>query len=744
MQVLKIEHGNLELVVECNNPIVSFNKARQKQKDIFTSTSYSSNEGTISIINFNTNQLEPFIAGKTHPVFFENKDYFIGISFRHKELITNPTIYSKLKDIEDKFFYREKLGFLAGTINFGNDLGNSELIVKYLKEGIGQELVLNFEVFPTKLDLRGDHDKIVSDIEKEYPYLVLDFLKKTYSSFKNGSSPNTDLIWWQVFGGLYEEFIEASKFILNKPHSRIVRENRTLKADRIIKWTPILEEEYSQFKYLPNKYYRTKKKILSTNTSENQFFNHAVQQTLRRYKRVKAFIEGRFANSISTSFKNELGAIEKRMATIAINPFFKTIDNFKGIRQESLVLQRATGYSTVYRCWIMLNSGLKFLEGMHKIELKNIAELYQIWCFLEIKNVLQRLLGKDDPDEVELAEIQVDDFIFKIERGVRSKVSFLQKNGDKIDLYHELSYDTRVNQTARSYTVNQRPDIVLRITKNDLIDNYVLTYLYDAKYRLASDDKDGAPDLPPEDAINQMHRYRDAIYYVNTLKRPEKEVIGAYVLFPGAGTLEAVKDLDYYRSIDNVNIGAFPLRPNDQVNRILLEEHLSKILGLNTESVLNEVSPQKESKYESPNPYVLIGFVPSEKHELCFTNSEKPFYYSGESKPSRFGFNNLKFFAPYIKGKGIKEYYEILDYQILERHTIFEYGHPLYKKESAERLVIRLGNKYQVDNGKYLKISDGSIGRIPYRYTKLSSIRSPKNYKIEVLKLNQNYIDNKM
>jgi predicted component of viral defense system (DUF524 family) len=90
--------------------------------------------------------------------------------------------------------------------------------------------------------------------------------------------------------------------------------------------------------------------------------------------------------------------------------------------------------------------------------------------------------------------------------------------------------------------VNQRPDIVLRITKNDLKENYVLTYLYDAKYRLASDDKEGSPDLPTEDSINQMHRYRDAIYYVNKHKsKPEKEVIGAYILFPGSGEIEFIK-----------------------------------------------------------------------------------------------------------------------------------------------------------------------------------------------------------
>ena len=61
-----------------------------------------------------------------------------------------------------------------------------------------------------------------------------------------------------------------------------------------------------------------------------------------------------------------------------------------------------------------------------------------------------------------------------------------------------------------SKTVPQKPDIVLQLTKNDLQQGMKLTYLFDAKYRL---EKDGETDVPPDDAINQMHRYRDAIYY---------------------------------------------------------------------------------------------------------------------------------------------------------------------------------------------------------------------------------------
>lgn len=736
MQVIKIDHVDFELVIECNNLESTFKKAQIKQSSILNSTSYYVNEGEISIYNFDIKSLILLNSEKTHPIIFENKDYFLGITFKNKELIQSPNIYSKLKEVEDKFYYREELGFLAGTINFGNDLGKSNLIIRYTKGHKLQEITFQFEVFPTKLDYRSDYEKIVSDIEKEYPYLVLDFLKKTYTSFKSGNSPNTDLIWWQVFGGLYEEFIKSSKFIINKPHSRIISQVKFLKADRLNNWTPALEEEFAKFKHLPNRKYRAEYKTLSSNTAENKFFKHAVFQTFRRYKKVKLFIENRYSNSITDSFKSELIQIQKQFEVISVNPFFKSIDEFRGIKQESLVLQKATGYSTIYKSWIMLINGLKLLEGIQKIELKNIADLYQIWCFLEIKNVLQNILGKKNPDDVNLAEIHIDDFVFKIERGIKSKVLFNKTDGDIIELFHDFGYSTANGNDVRSYTVNQRPDIVLRITKNDLKENYVLTYIYDAKYRLASDEKEGSPDLPTEDSINQMHRYRDAIYFVNKEKnKPEKEVIGAYILFPGSGEIEAIKKSNYYKSIESVNIGAFPLRPNDFTNRRLLEDHLKLIIGKDTESLLNEVSPQKESSYESSNPYVLIGFVPSKDHESCFENSESPFYFSGKKKPSKFGFKNLKFFAPYIKEKGIKDYYEILEYTLVERKYIFNSNHPLHKDENDERLVIKLGKKYEINNGKFLKISDGSIGQIPYRYTDLKSIRSPMENKIQILKV---------
>ncbi len=735
MQIIKIEHPDFNLVIECNNLEASYRKAQKKQSSISGVTSYNVNEGQISIYNFEGKKLEILKSEKAHPLIFENKDYFIGITFNNGLKVIYPRIFSKVKDVGDKFYYRAELGFLAGTINFGNDLGHSLLTLRYSIGSEIKEINFKFDVFPTKLDYRCDCDKIIADIEKEYPYLVLDFLKKTYSAFNTGNSPNTDLIWWQVFGGLYNDFINSAKFILNRPHNRIIGQIKYVKADRIQKWTPALEEKYAQFRNLPNKNYGSEYKSISTNTPENQFLKHSIFQTLSRFKRVKKFIERRFERSISSEFKIELAGIQKQLETISSHSFFRVIDSFKGIKQESLVLQKATGYSTIYKSWIMLNSGLQFMDGIQKIELKNIAELYQIWCFLEIKNVLQRLLGKRKPDDIELAHIQVDDFVFKIERGVKSKVSFITTNGEILDLFHDYSYDTSERSSVKSFTVNQRPDIVLKITKNDLKDNYVHTYLFDAKYRLASDDKEDAPDLPTEDSINQMHRYRDAIYYVDkNRKKPEKEVIGAYILFPGSGELETIKNLEYYKSIKSVNIGAFPLRPNDYSNKILIEDHLRQILGADTETILNEVPPQKNSTYESPNPSVLIGFVPTVEHANCFEANQEPFYYTGKAKPTRFGFKNLKYFSPYIKGKGLKSYFEILSYDIVERSQI-KNAPPASKNDNSERLLIWLGKEYVIQNGKFLKISDGSIGQIPYRYTYLKHLRTPIDEKIIVLKV---------
>lgn len=104
-------------------------------------------------------------------------------------------------------------------------------------------------------------------------------------------------------------------------------------------------------------------------------------------------------------------------------------------------------------------------------------------------------------------------------------------------------------------------------------------WLFDAKYRIKTDKSrfdDGSEDIEstdyvPDDAINQMHRYRDALIRLSephltespSSQRVKKSrpVFGAFALYPGFFD-QATKQNPYAAAIEEVGIGAFALLPS--------------------------------------------------------------------------------------------------------------------------------------------------------------------------------------
>ena len=724
MKVLEIEHIDFTLTVSCRQFYGAYKKARSRQANLNTATSYVFGDcELISILNPQTRELQPLLEKELWPIFYENAEYFIDIHFKNADKEYHPVILTKLKEIEDKFIYRPALKLLAGTVNFGNNIGKFDLEFEYKKEGVLSKYNLCFEVFPTKLDYRSDYLKIIQDIEEEYPNLVLSFLKKTYSNYSTKRGGSSDVVWWQIFGGLYEELLQASKFILNKPHARLVKNIRYVKADKIKRFTPQLEEKFHEFKRIPNKIYRTEIKNLSLDTVENQFFKHALNQVTRKFIKLKSYIIDKYSREITKGFKKELKEIESQLKSANSNPLFRKVGHFKGFRQESLLIQKGLGYSTIYKNWIMLNSGISFLEGIQKLEEKNIAELYEIWCFLEVKNIIQELLGVDKPEEIELAQIEIDSFIFKFERGIKSRVLYKKENGDTIEIFHDYQIGKTEIDNLKSFTIDQRPDIMVKLTKNDLRDKFKFTYLYDAKYRLDADYTEEGSDEPPNDAINQMHRYRDAIYYINKEKgQKEKEVIGGYILFPGSGSLENIKSNNYYQSIEKVNIGAFPLKPKDSINKQLLINHFKEILELDSSNILNESIPQKGLNYEEADGQVLVGFTSTELQKQMFLEVNEPFYHIPVSKINLKNLNKIQYFAPYLNN--VSMYFEVTDISIQNRCDI-KTSKYIQKKNSTEPYyVLKLNKKTLLSTPVAF-----SPGNTVIRYGILSLLRKAKNLK---------------
>lgn len=333
-----------------------------------------------------------------------------------------------------------------------------------------------------------------------------------------------------------------------------------------------------------------------------------------------------------------------------------------------MVLQKATGYSQVYRTWNLLRKAYSLNEGIYRLQSKDIATLYEIWCFIEVSHIVKKELNLDQDDVEHRNRMELNGlFTWELGKGEHSRILFRKDGVELAELVYnpkstEQTNDSIGMQNLIVPTVPQKPDIVLQLTKNDLQKDMKMTYLFDAKYRIASKNASGV-DVPPDDAINQMHRYRDAIYYRDYVEAPlKKEVIGGYILFPGDGEPADVEVSKFYQTIKEVNIGAFPLRPNDNENRKLLEGFIRQLIETKAKDTVQHVIPQKGTVMEVDNR-VLVGVVrPSHRrgYEKSFLNQSATLYYTGAKFPSTIALQDLHYFVPYIKGKGIRDVYEIV------------------------------------------------------------------------------------
>ena len=160
-----------------------------------------------------------------------------------------------------------------------------------------------------------------------------------------------------------------------------------------------------------------------------------------------------------------------------------------------------------------------------------------------------------------------------------------------------------------------------------------------------------------------MHRYRDAIYYKDYDSHAlKKEVIGGYILFPGDGETADVEVSKFYKTIKEVNIGAFPLRPKDKRNRQLLEQFIEQLIQTKSHETIANVIPQKGAFVEVGNR-VLIGLVGDNNRGRAakdkFLDGTATLYYTGSKFPTTIALQDLHFFMPYIKGQGVRDVYEI-------------------------------------------------------------------------------------
>lgn len=662
MELLTIEHKDFTMIVECTKFDGILNKAKSNVGEDKLYSTYSWSEGVVSVKRTLDADHEIDIEqGVPAPAtFFDNADYPIWIEF--KDYVKDALFGSILQKDNDRFSFRRHI--LAGFINYKNEIGRSEIQIIYKVDKETRAFRFGFEVLSTKLDYHEHWRTIVEDIEREYRMLSLDYMRRTFHGFspdQNGEHP--DIVWWSVFEGEQQKFIKACKSIIDRPRHRLHGEEVYLRADKLKQTPHNIENRLAEHRKEPAYLYRVEQHILSNDTQENRFLKFALHQISKRYEDLRQRIEA--VKTASGTMKSAMLATSETLKRLQHHPFFRTIGRFKGINQESMVLQKATGYSQVYRTWNLLRRAYSLNDGLYRLQTKDIATLYEIWCFIEVSHIVKAQLHLDDEDVEHRNRMEMNGiFSWELGKGEHSRILFRKDGVELAELvYNPKNADTENDNVGMKDlvvpTVPQKPDIVLQLTKNDLQQGMKMTYLFDAKYRI--DGKDKGVDVPPEGAINQMHRYRDAIYYkdydANALK---KEVIGGYILFPGDGEPNDVAVSKFYKTIKEVNIGAFPLRPKDVENRKLLENFIDELIHTKSYETIAHVIPQKGANVEVGNR-VLIGLVKEDNRLFqAFMDGTATLYYSGKQFPTTIALQDLHFFMPYIKGKGIRDVYEIV------------------------------------------------------------------------------------
>jgi hypothetical protein len=359
---------------------------------------------------------------------------------------------------------------------------------------------------------------------------------------------------------------EAIKRILESPHARLLESERRIKADRLKGRIPVRIEQALAEDLAVRNYdgrYRIIEKRLSTDTPENRFVKMVLVQCHKTMGALHAKALGMNEvpenQLLSGAFIGQLGTWKDSLDRLRSRPFFREIGPYSDNGRESLVLHNRLGYSRVYRIWQKLKLYLDVLGNGAAISLKSMDELYEVWCFLAIKDMLVDELGFIETHSSS-AKLRHGFFEKQLIDGRQAAFEFSTSSGVYVRLSHEPQFTRRGgNDGLSSFTTAQKPDIFLEA---DFPDGSRLSWIFDAKYRIAEDAEE--LDKVPDDAINQMHRYRDALIYRQgnsgghwSKSRP---VFGAFALYPGAVDEQSSSNR-YDEWIREVGIGAFPLLP---------------------------------------------------------------------------------------------------------------------------------------------------------------------------------------
>lgn len=629
---------------------------------------------------------------------------------------------------------------LTGSMSLENSVGLTRFIIEDAQRKV--LFSLGVEVFPQKLDYKDDFPAMLAEITEVLYALVFDSFTKTYAPTRPRATGRQLLSeWLNLFRVLVESLEQSLDTLLRVPKSDLRREQQVKPIHRVKRSTPMAIKAALR---RPDRYCRgdgltvvpglalshlqEQRKSVSYNTMENRFVVWALKDVLRQIGRTKRSLarqKGIQPARLATEIE-ELQRWERRFQRRLSGPVLREVSAFQNQVFSSTTLTMAAGYKEFYHRFLLLKRGLELAwHELFKMDFKDIATLYEYWCFLKTVKLLREnprydLVGND------IVKISHNRLVVNLKKGRRSAVRFVQRvSGDNVVLY----FNRRFDSATYTHTFEQVPDQFIEFSRRGFgryKDNKPFKVVMDAKYRFDRE-SEGYPSAtvpcgPPLDSIAQLHRYRDAILWQQGTEdsvRLANKSIGGVILFPFPGDEQDFKMHPFYRSIEAVNIGAIPLQPGKHRQNALFMEYLEQLLELPGE-VITEARVHYDNRdyrrlKQASKELVLVGLVPKVNREkrLDYHFGQRIFYTRLPGN-GRFPLEKVRVVAMYdqfykaIIGWGVVESVEVVlgkelkDTGITWAPTQPDELHIVYRLEEIHRVNLPAGEQMQGNRtGRY-------------------------------------------
>lgn len=482
---------------------------------------------------------------------------------------------------------------------------------------------LQIKVASTVLDYESDYQQLLAEVTEEVTDLQMQVLSEVTAlyTFDEAASAKTNIQQFFFLLGIVldENFNCAMHTIISHPHVKLMSAlnqhdirhttrftsgmlRQVASASRRIEVSEALKKQLG-IASLPM-YLNNTHRVETVDTPENRFIKYVLSFFRKKLMTYKETIDAANVDLSRYAIDVDLTTAIERLNGWLSHQWFREIGTLTSMPSGSMVLQRREGYREIFRKFLQANVAARITweagEGLYAANQKDVATLYEYWCYFKLLRIVRNLFELDVTEIREkLWDVGKDSLSLKLNEGQAVTLTGRYLRDDGSGRYRDLAVDFKYNhrfvKEKESWTSTMIPDYTLAFRpacydESVAKENHLITYIhFDAKYKIkdliesfapTEDDLSGKEKDVKIGDLYKMHTYRDAIGRTG----------GAYVLYPGT----EMKDFRQVNGEIVPGLGAFPLTPQKKSH----EDALQHFLKQAAEYFCDRISKWEKYTYE--------------------------------------------------------------------------------------------------------------------------------------------------